>query len=77
MTLDPSQRLVRLIAPKGTDEANFGTTAYRVADDGTITVPIEAVDGLTRVGGFTLAPVQAADAPIDEIAAALEGDPEV
>ena len=34
MTLDPGQRLVRLVAPRGTDEANFGTTAYRVADDG-------------------------------------------
>jgi hypothetical protein len=79
---DASQRLVRLIAPKGTDSANYGTTEYRVADDGTIVVPAEVAKDLVHGAGFALAPVtvqpvQPADAPVDVVAAALETDPEV
>jgi hypothetical protein len=43
----------RLTAPPGTDEANFGTERLRVDNDGTVSVPEEAVPGLTHVGGFT------------------------
>jgi hypothetical protein len=43
----------RLRAPKGTDEANFGQTAFKVGDDGTVEVPDEAVGSLTSVGGFS------------------------
>jgi hypothetical protein len=70
---DASQRLVRLIAPKGTDSCSYGETGFQVATDGTVTVPFEAVDGLTRVGGFTLAPVPQDD-PTDD---PLANDPEV
>jgi hypothetical protein len=50
--------LVRLIAPPGTDECNFGEVRYKVHEDGHVDVPQEAVDGLTRVDGFVVAPVQ-------------------
>jgi hypothetical protein len=62
---DASQRLVRLIAPKGTDSCSYGENAFQVAPDGTVTVPLEAVDGLTRVGGFTLSPDQPTSASED------------
>lgn len=44
--------LVRLIAPPGTDECNYGTERYPVHDDGTVMVPEEAVSSLVGVGGF-------------------------
>jgi hypothetical protein len=50
------RRYVRLIAPAGTDEANIGTTRYRVHDDGTIIVPAEAVFALTHGADFAVAP---------------------
>ena len=42
----------KLRAPKGTDEANFGTHLYRVDNDGTVDVPDDAVPYLTSVGAF-------------------------
>jgi len=54
------EQMVRLIAPPGTDEANFGTTRYRVRDDGTVTVPAEVAKDLTHGAGFCLAPEQPA-----------------
>ena len=77
---DASQRLVRLIAPKGTDSANYGTTEYRVADDGTIVVPAEVAKDLVHGAGFALAPVQPVQpvaAAADEVAEALSDDPEI
>jgi hypothetical protein len=71
---DTSQRLVRLIAPKGTDEANFGTTAYRVADDGTITVPEQVAVDLMHGAGFAMAPVQPEDDPAED---PFANDPEL
>jgi hypothetical protein len=52
---------VRLHAPPGTDEANFGTTKYRVNNDGTIDVPEAAAEALLDRGGF--APDDEPDAP--------------
>ena len=46
-------KMVRLKAPDGTDTVNYGTKAYRVDNDGTVGVPIEAVDDLLTTGGFT------------------------
>jgi hypothetical protein len=43
----------KLTAAKGTDEANFEGTSYPVGDDGTVSVPQEAVDSLVSLGGFT------------------------
>jgi hypothetical protein len=57
--------LVRLIAPRGTDECNFGEVAYRVHEDGHVDVPQEAVPALTTVGGFVVAPIQPAPAGED------------
>lgn len=54
--------MVRLLGPVGCDEANFGTERFVKHEDGHFLVPQEAVDGLTRVGGFVLAPVQPAAA---------------
>jgi hypothetical protein len=42
----------RLRAPAGADEANYGTERFRVDNDGTVTVPEEAVESLTHTGGF-------------------------
>jgi hypothetical protein len=50
------RRFVRLIASPGTDEANIGTTRYRVHDDGTIVVPIEGARDLMHGAGFAMAP---------------------
>ncbi len=44
--------LVRLIAPPGCDEANYGANRFKVHEDGTVLVPREAVDGLMHTGGF-------------------------
>jgi hypothetical protein len=55
--------LVRLIAPAGTDECNYGQVRYHVHEDMHVDVPQEAVDGLTRIGGFVIAPVAAPAAP--------------
>jgi hypothetical protein len=77
---DPGQKLVRLIAPRGTDSANFGTTAYPVGADGTITVPEQVAVDLTHGAGFSLAPeqpLQPEDEIANEVAAALNSDPEV
>jgi hypothetical protein len=49
-------RMVRLIPPKGTDEANADGFAYHVHDDGTMSVPEDEIGPLLRVGGLTLAP---------------------
>jgi hypothetical protein len=48
--------LVRLRAPKGTDEANIGINRYTVHEDGFFYIPrFEYIDGMLRVGGFTVA----------------------
>jgi hypothetical protein len=49
--------LVRLIPPKGTDEANFNESSFKIREDGSIWVCPEAVEGLCRVGEFVRAPV--------------------
>ena len=46
------EKMVRLIAPPGTDECNFGTTRYRVHDDGTVTVPEQVARDLVHGAGF-------------------------
>ena len=76
--------MVRLIAPPGTDEANFGTTRYRVHEDGTITVPTEVAADLMHGAGFALAPVQPVPPqpmqpapPVDVVAEALDEDPAI
>ncbi|MGA9826050.1 MAG: hypothetical protein WBQ53_14625 [Methylocystis sp.] len=43
---------VRLIAPPGCDEANYGEHRFKVHEDGTVEVPMEAVEGLMHTGGF-------------------------
>ena len=48
--------MVRLVAPAGTDEANLGTTRYKVHEDGTITVPAEVAKDLVHGAGFAMAP---------------------
>jgi hypothetical protein len=49
-------RLVRLLAPPGTDEANIGTNKYKVHDDGFFYVGCEEnLEGMLKVGGFTIA----------------------
>ena len=68
------EKMVRLVAPAGTDECSFGETRFPVAADRTVTVPLEAVDGLTRVGGFVVAAVQPQDDPADD---PLANDPEL
>jgi hypothetical protein len=45
-------QFIRLLAPVGTTEFSHGTTLYLVRPDRTVDAPIEAVDALTRVGGF-------------------------
>lgn len=50
------EQMVRLIAPPGTDEANAGTTRYKVHDDGTITVPMRVAVDLMHGAGFAMAP---------------------
>ena len=45
-------RMIKLHAPPGTDEANFGTERYRVDNDGTVYVPEEAAADLIASGGF-------------------------
>lgn len=47
---------VNLIAPPGTDEANFAGNRYRVGNNGTINVPVEASVGLLATGGFIVSP---------------------
>ena len=61
-----TEQLVRLIAPPGTDECNFGTVRYRVHDDGTVTVPAEVAKDLVHGAGFALAPVQPEAAPQED-----------
>jgi hypothetical protein len=79
----PEEQMVRLIAPPGTDEANYGTTRYKVHDDGTITVPAEVAKDLVHGAGFFLAPVQpvtvqpAQPVPDEDAVAAAFGDSEV
>lgn len=82
----PDEQMVRLIAPPGTDECNFGTVRYRVHDDGTVTVPAEVAADLVHGAGFALAPVQPApQQPVqpappteaDEVAAAFSEDPTI
>lgn len=85
-----NEHLVRLVAPPGTDECNFGTVRYHVHDDGTVTVPAEVAKDLVHGAGFSLAPVQPVTAqpaqppqppqPHDDaadVAAALSSDPAV
>jgi hypothetical protein len=59
-------KMVRLIAPAGTDECNFGTTRYLVHEDGTLIVPAEVAADLTHGAGFALA----LDQPADDVASA-------
>ncbi len=47
--------LVRLRAQFGSDEANFGTERYRVDNDGTVLVSVDAAPSLLHNGGFTMA----------------------
>jgi hypothetical protein len=67
-------KMVRLVA-----QCNFGTTRYRVGDDGTVVVPEEVAKDLVHGAGFAMAdqPLQPEDEIADEIAAAFETDPEV
>jgi hypothetical protein len=44
---------VRLKSNQGSDEANFGSNRYRVANDGTVMVDAEAVEPLVAIGGFS------------------------
>jgi hypothetical protein len=46
---------LRLKAPHGADEANFGTTSYPIENDGTVTVSRAAAAALLERGGFSLA----------------------
>jgi len=46
---------VRLIAPKGTDECNYGSERYRVNNAGIVEVDAAAVGPLVAIGGFGLA----------------------
>lgn len=46
--------MVRLYATQGSDEANWGTFAYRVDNDGSVDVPEEAVADLIKTGGYVL-----------------------
>jgi hypothetical protein len=76
------RKLVRVYGPSGCDEMSYGTEKFVKHEDNHFDVPREALAGLLTVGGFTLAPVtmqpaQPADSPVDEVAAALETDPEV
>jgi hypothetical protein len=49
-------KLVRLRGPKGTDECNIGTARYTIHEDGFFYLPSEEnIDGMLRVGGFTIA----------------------
>ena len=49
----PSSRpTLKLRAPPGTDEANYGTERYRVDNSGEVEMPDDAVEGLLAVGGF-------------------------
>ena len=75
-----SEKMVRLIAPPGTDECNYGTVRYRVHDDGTVTVPEEVAKDLVHGAGFALAPEQPASddgsgADVTPPVAASLGDP--
>lgn len=58
-----TEKTYRLRAPTGTDEANHGETRYPVRD-GFVDVPAEAVEPLTRVGGFVLLGETPAPAPL-------------
>jgi hypothetical protein len=80
----PEEQMVVLIAPRGTDEANYGTTRYKIHDDGTITVPMSVAVDLMHGAGFAMAPVQPAPPqpvqpapPVDVVAEALDEDPAV
>jgi hypothetical protein len=59
-------KMVKLIAPQGTDECNQGTVRYRVHEDGTVTVPDYVAADLMHGAGFALAP----DQPADDVASA-------
>ena len=45
---------LKLKAPPGTDEANFGTERFRVDNSGEIDVPADAAEPLLNVGGFVM-----------------------
>ena len=47
--------LIPLRAAFGQDEANHGAVRYLVDDNGSVRVPLEAVDPLTTIGGFVMA----------------------
>lgn len=52
---------LRLRGPKGTDECNVGTSRYAIHEDGYFYLPRgENIDGLLKVGGFTIAEDQTA-----------------
>jgi hypothetical protein len=68
------EKMVRLVAPAGTDECNFGTVRYRVGDDGTVVVPEQVAADLMHGANFSLAPMQPQDDPADD---PLANDPEL
>ena len=47
--------LIPLRAAFGQDEANHGAVRYLVDDNGSVRVPLGAVDPLTTIGGFVMA----------------------
>jgi len=59
-------KLVRLKAPEGADEANYGEERFRVDNDGTVLVPQAAVADLVAVGGFSLIPEAPPEGPTPE-----------
>jgi hypothetical protein len=66
MAKQKKEELVKLKAPDGTDEANFGEQRFRVDNDGTILVPKDAAEYFLGVGGFELVKDKS-DAPADEV----------
>jgi hypothetical protein len=73
----PDEQMVRLVAPPGTDEANFGTTRYRVGDDRTIVVPARVAADLVHGAGFAMAPVQPVPPPDVDAANEVTADAEL
>jgi hypothetical protein len=46
--------MIKLRAPRGTDECNYGTERYRVDNDGCVVVPVEAARHLVGAAGFVI-----------------------
>jgi hypothetical protein len=64
------RKYVRLIAPPGTDECNFGETRFKVHDDQTVIVPVEAARDLMHGAGFAIAPED--QQPVDDYEPTVE-----